>query len=409
MRELNPTIELHSLLHKQIYQALQGDVLNPIRMNCGDDQHDRYYHSMLQGNSLKVQPTTLPKFYDLCMDVKEKLGFTGKLDFYITGNAEVNACAALSSDDDMPSIVNINSGLFNLMTEDEIRFVIGHEIGHIINKDSLIKKLWLFVYPTDEAEDKRCPDFLKTRITLFDKIAELGADRYGYMANENLEACITAIFKLSSGLYLQQLDISLNGLLEENNQCLQTFLGESGVKILGGSHPVNPIRIHALELFVKCKTQKALNEGMLNIVENLQEFCWNELHNAIARFNAAAGLYMAQIDGKKDKYEESYILNVVAPYTIFPLKLLKEVEKKNIQVEMEQSSSIILDLAPEKSTDVLGYLVKVALLDNILDERELGVIYEFGTKHLKLPEEFISSYIADKVREEFVPQASSMK
>lgn len=50
------------------------------------------------------------------------------------------------------------------------------------------------------------------------------------MANENLEACITAIFKISSGLYLQNLGISLDGLLGENEKCLQTFLGDEGTR-----------------------------------------------------------------------------------------------------------------------------------------------------------------------------------
>ncbi|MGM9843794.1 MAG: M48 family metallopeptidase [Muribaculaceae bacterium] len=408
MRELNPKIELHTILAEQIYKALQGDVMNPIRLSCGDAESDKAYHSMLQGSSLKVQPTTLPKFYNLCHEVKEKLGYNGKLDFYITGDAEVNACASLGGDDDLPSIVNINSGLFNLMTEEEIKYVIGHEIGHIINKDSLISKLWNFVYSTEEIEEKRCPAFLKNRLTLFNKIAELGADRYGYMANENLEACITAIFKLSSGLYLQNLDINLKGLLEENEKCLQTFLGESGTKILGGSHPVNPIRIHALELFVKSKTQKALNEGMISIVDNLQEFGWSSLHDAIARFNASAGVLMAEIDGKMDKYEERYILNMVAQFSLFPERTLKDIQKRDLHKVMAESAALIRDLEPSCVLELLGYLVKLALIDDKLDERELGLIYDFCMKHLDMSESFISKYIAGFVKDEFVPQAASM-
>lgn len=409
MRELNPKIELHSILADQIYKALQGDVLNPIRLSCGDVESDKAYLSMLQGNSLKVQPTTLPHFYNLCREVEEKLGFDGDIDFYITGDATVNACASLGGDDGLPSVVNINSGLFNLMTEDEIKYIIGHEIGHIINKDSLINKLWHFVYPTAEIEERRCPVFLKNRLTLFNKIAELGADRYGYMANENLEACITAIFKISSGLYLQNLGISLDGLLEENEKCLQTFLGDEGTKILGGSHPVNPIRIHALELFVKSKTQKALNEGMFSIVDNLQEFGWNSLHEALARFNASAGILMAEIDGKMDKYEERYILNMVAPFSLFPERTIKDIQKLDMHQVMEESAEIIKDLSPDSVIDLLGYLVKLALIDDKLDERELGLIYDFCTKRLSMSESFVSQYIADVLKREFSPQAFSMK
>ncbi|MGN1266103.1 MAG: hypothetical protein ACI4UL_09835 [Muribaculaceae bacterium] len=40
MRELNPKIELHTILAEQIYKALQGDVINPIRLSCGDEIGD---------------------------------------------------------------------------------------------------------------------------------------------------------------------------------------------------------------------------------------------------------------------------------------------------------------------------------------------------------------------------------
>ena len=84
MRDLNPKIELHAILADQIYKALQGDVINPIRLSCGDVESDKAYHSMLQGSSIKVQPTTLPKFYNLCREVQDKLDYKDKLDFSIS-------------------------------------------------------------------------------------------------------------------------------------------------------------------------------------------------------------------------------------------------------------------------------------------------------------------------------------
>lgn len=409
MRELDPKIDLHIELYNQIYKALQGDVMDAIRISCGDDDHHRLFQRSMVGRSFKVEESTLPEFYNLCGEVMKKLGYEGKIDFYITSNADVNACAMLACNDDEPSVIEINSGLFNLMTEDEIRFVIGHEIGHLLNRDSEILKLIDFVYPTNELEEERCPQFVKVRKVLFNNVAELSADRYGYMANENLEASITAIYKLSSGLYLHKLGVNLNGLLNANHKFVDMILGENGVRPLGGTHPMHPLRIQALEHFVNCKTQKALTQGMQRIIEHIQEFVLTPVHNAKAYFNAAAGIMMAQADGKKDRYEESFIQNQVAQFTLYPHKLIKEVEKGVIAKEMEESAAFILEHEPDAAVELLGYLVEVALLDQILDTRELGIIYEFASAKLGLPEQTISRFIATKVRECFVPQAVTMK
>ena len=85
MRELNPHIDLQHTLAQQIFNALQGDVTEDIRQKCEGNANDIYFRSAREGNSLKVNETLLPQFYNLCREVKEKLEFVGDIDFYITG------------------------------------------------------------------------------------------------------------------------------------------------------------------------------------------------------------------------------------------------------------------------------------------------------------------------------------
>ena len=76
--------------------------------------------------------------------MKQKLQFEEKVDFYITGDSSVNAFSVAAEDENEPHIVNINSALFDLMSRDELRFVIGHELGHLINKDTAMSRLISF-------------------------------------------------------------------------------------------------------------------------------------------------------------------------------------------------------------------------------------------------------------------------
>lgn len=406
MRELDPKIEWQEILAQQIFNVLQGNVVEDIRKKCVGTAYDLNFRSIMEGNSMKVQETLLPQLYTLCKEVKEKLGFTEPIEFFITGNNTVNAHAYNSDDPQRPHIIDINSGLFNLMNEEELKYVVGHEIGHLINNDAAISSLYDFIYPDEEAKED-CPSFLSKRVELYDRLAELSADRYGYMANENLDACVTAIFKMASGLYLEKMNVSVETLIAENNKRLNFFLSDNGVS--GGSHPVNPIRIHALELFANAKTQTALTKGMNELVNVLQSFRFDELDCALADFVASAGIIISQIDGKYDKSEEEYIIKELAQFTLFPYKVLKRVEKDDVDKIFIGSLNKILELSnPEDNVTPLNYILEIIIADKHLDDREMSVVYDLG-RRMGLSDYQISKEIVLKLREKFQPRASALK
>ena len=405
MRELNPQIELQHQLAQQIFNALQGEVTEYIRQKCQGNANDRYFRSAKEGNSLKVNETLLPQFYNLCREVKEKLEFVGDIDFYITGTSDVNACAYFSNDEQRPHIIEVNSGLFKLMNEEELKYIIGHEIGHLINCDSMINNLFYFIYPDEEALEK-CPEFLVKRVAFYGRLAELGADFYGYIANENLDACVTAVYKMASELDLAQMNVSIDTLIAENNQRLDYFLKEGGVT--DGSHPVNPIRIRALELFATAKTQAAFNRGMNDLVWALQKLQYDALDNAIADYIAATGIFISQMDGKRDKNEEEFIIRELAAYSLSPYKDLKRVEKGDVVNTLNTSIKDILEMAPDLKGELFNYFVNMAFADGELNEKELALIYDFGDK-LGYHESEIAEFLCNKIRKKFVPSVSALK
>ena len=194
MPSFNPTLPLERELGKQIYQALQGPVVETILKSAKDGSDDDYWRSRMEGHCMKVEKDILPDLYAMCQEVKERLNFNDAVDFYVTGDSTLNAFSVAAEDEDHPHIVNINSAMFELMSEDELRFVIGHELCHIINKDSALKRLIYFVFPPDNTQP---PITLQYKIRLHDQLAELVADRYGFLANGNLNACVTAFYKMS--------------------------------------------------------------------------------------------------------------------------------------------------------------------------------------------------------------------
>lgn len=389
-------IELEKQIGKQIYNALQGSVVEEVLRKTKVSGTDAYWRSNMEGHSLKVEKDLLCDFYNLCHDVKKKLKFEDKVDFYITGDSSVNAFSVAAETEGEPHIVNINSALFNLMTTDEMRFVIGHELGHLINKDTKLKRLILFVFPPES----NVPVMLQHKIRLHDQLAELVADRYGYLATENLDACVTAFFKLASGLDLAKMNVSIDALIADNNRRLDYFLNDKGIS--RAAHPVNPIRIQALNLFAKADSKEALDSGMDELTSILLKVGGNELDEHMATFIASAGLIVANADGDVNKDEIEQIITSLAGIKIFPRKFLETIADGDIVSVFNESVSKILEINPGMRDSLLKYMIRIVMSDKNITDEEIELIYTFGS-NIGLSEMEIASAIAEDIQQSYVP------
>lgn len=389
-------IELEKQIGKQIYNALQGSVVEEVLRKTKVSGTDAYWRSNMEGHSLKVEKDLLCDFYNLCHDVKKKLKFEDKVDFYITGDSSVNAFSVAAETEGEPHIVNINSALFNLMTTDEMRFVIGHELGHLINKDTKLKRLILFVFPPES----NVPVMLQHKIRLHDQLAELVADRYGYLATENLDACVTAFFKLASGLDLAKMNVSIDALIADNNRRLDYFLNDKGIS--RAAHPVNPIRIQALNLFAKADSKEVLDSGMDELTSILLKVGDNELDEHMATFIASAGLIVANADGDVNKDEIEQIIQSLAGIKIFPRKFLETIADGDVASIFNESVSKILEINPGMRDSLLKYMIRIVLSDKNITEEEIELIYTFGS-NIGLSEMEIATAIAEDIQQSYVP------
>ena len=398
---LIPTIKLEQQLGKQIYNALQGDVVEEVLRKIKTSSGDAYWRSSMEGHSLKVQEDLLPDFYTLCQEVKAKLNFNEPVDFYITGNSEVNAFSVAAEDEGEPNIVNINSALFDLMSRDELRFVLGHELGHLINKDTSLRRLIMFVFPPETTP----PVSLQYKIRLHGQLAELVADRYGYMAVEDLGVCVTAFFKMASGLDLAKMNVSIDALIADNNRRLEYFLNDKGYS--RSSHPVNPIRVQALNLFATAPSQKKLNEGMDQLISILLKVGDNELDEHVARFAAAAGLLVANTDSAINQDEIDRIIETLASMKIFPGEFLDEIAKGDVIKTFNESVESILTINPGMRDELLNYMINIVLSDKIISKAEIDMLYQFGSS-VGLSDMEVATAIAVAIQSNYIPSLESI-
>ena len=398
---LNPEISLEKALAGQIYEALQGDVVKFVLKHAEyTTDSDNYWRSKMEGHCMKADENLLGSFYALCHEVKAKLGFEEDVDFYVTGDSTINAFS-IAAEGDQPHIVNVNSELFNLMSEDELRFVIGHELGHLINRDTELKRLIYFVYPPNVMP----PVTLQYKIHLHDNLAELVADRYGYLACGNLGACVTAFFKMASGLDLERMQVGIGDLLIDNSKHLDYFLRGGGMSHY--DHPVNPIRVQAINLFANAENQIQLDQGMDELIQILLKVGNRPIDGPMSVFIATAGIIAANVDGNVTKEEYEHIVRSLSNSNIFPKAFLSDILNKDVDKLFEESVSQILQYDPSLKGALLDYIVGVVIADKDIAEKEVNFIYHIG-QQLGLSPKEISVTFAGMIQQNFTPSLDAI-
>ena len=314
----------------------------------------------------------------------------------------MNAFAVASSKEGDPHIININSGLIDLMTDDELRFVVGHEIGHLMNKDTELLKLIYFIFPPTVAQ----PLVLQYKIRLWQQLSELVADRYGYMAIPDLEVCVSAFFKMASGLDISKINMDMDVFIEENLKHLEYFKEGQGLNT--ESHPVNPVRVQSLNLFANCKSDEELNEKMDEVIQILLKLRSSELEAHTGNFIATAGLVVAMADEEMTEKELEYILSNLSSYQMFPRDFLAHISQSNVEEIFSQSVNNILAANPGMREILFDYMMGLVLADRKIKDVEIEFLFMMGENVFGYTRKECADKLAAAVQSNFIPSFDSL-
>ncbi|MCQ2201217.1 MAG: M48 family metallopeptidase [Bacteroidales bacterium] len=394
-------IEIETILRKKIYDALQGETVSFIMEKAGINNTPDYLRNLLEGQSFKVDQKLMKRYYDIFYGVKAELGFEEDIDFYITSDTTVNAWTVKRHKEGNANVININSGLLQLMSDDELKFVIGHEIGHLINQDTDLKNLVSFVYP----EDDIMPVALKYKVQLWSQLAELEADRYGYIACKNLDQCVSAFFKLTTGLNIDQIDMDIKTLLSTNKERLEFFKSDDGYNSFE-DHPVNPIRIEAICLFADQMAGKRVGKKMDELFDLLAKMPSTPIDYYLARFVATAGLLMTNVDDVITEEEYNVIVDRLSTFQLFPREYLQEIidSEMDLVEVFEDATNHILELDAGFRLSLLDYVISLSIVDRRIKKAEVDIVFNIGMNYLRFSEIEIAQAFAQKVQAEFSPR-----
>ena len=372
------------------------------------EPEENIWKNILEGHSFKVTEKMSPKLFELFQSVKRKLNYRKPIDFYITNSAELNAFALTRPDENDADIINLNSALVSMFDDDELRFVVGHEIGHLITRYARVVKLINFVFP----EAEKMPIILAHKIELWQKVSELTADRFGYIASPSVEKCVSGFFKMASGLNTDRIDFDYKAYIADNEKILEYFSQNRNIF----THPVNPLRIKAITLFSESNLYEdftnekeftpddKLNAEMDKLIAILQTISSSPMDAYRKQFLASAGLIMASVDKNINEDEYESILESLSNYTVFPQEYLNEICHTSTEEVFKSSIINIIQQNPAERFQLLQYMANIAFSDNSIFNKEINFLFEVGENMLGLSRREIAQILASTVQQGFIPE-----
>lgn len=214
---------------------------------------ERGIRLLFQANAVRVGPKQFPVLHTLLTEVSTTMDWPEVPELYVSQTPFVNAGAVGV---DHPFIV-LNSGAVAMLDHDEMRVLIGHELGHVMSGHSLYRTVLLLIL---ELGFQNLPflaglALLPVKLALLEwyRKSELSADRAGLLASQDPRSSMRVFMKLAGGGNAAEMD--LDAFLaqakeyEDKGGALDTIY--KILNTLGATHPFGTLRAAELQRWVE--------------------------------------------------------------------------------------------------------------------------------------------------------------
>jgi len=214
---------------------------------------ERGVRLVFQADAVRVGPTQFPRLNALYTDVLTSLDWSERPELFISQTPFVNAGAFGM---DRPFIV-INSGAMRLLDDDEMRALLGHELGHIMSGHALYRTILILILNVSFASLPFLAGIalLPIRIALLEwyRKSELSSDRAGLVASQDATASLRMFLKMAGGGDMTQMD--LNAFLAQAREYEETGGALDRIfqilNTLDRTHPFNTLRAAELQRWIE--------------------------------------------------------------------------------------------------------------------------------------------------------------
>ncbi len=224
---------------------------------------ERGIRLLFQANAVRVGPTQFPRLNALYAEVLTTMDWSERPELFVSQTPFVNAGAYGMQ---RPFIV-INSGTLKLLDDDELRTLLGHELGHVMSGHALYHTLLVIIVSVSLGLVPFLAGIalLPLQLALLEwyRKSELSSDRAGLLAAQDPVASMRMLLKMAGGGDMKEMD--LNAFLAQAKEYEETGGALDRVfkilNTLGASHPFNTLRAAELDRWIGGGTYQRVVQG----------------------------------------------------------------------------------------------------------------------------------------------------
>lgn len=215
--------------------------------------NERAVRLQLLGSGVRVDDRQFVRLHRLLAEVGATLDVAELPELYVVADPTLNA---MTIGMNAPTIV-LNSALVDLLDEEELRFVIAHELGHAVSGHAVYQTLLQRLLGLSGLLGSLMVGGLGVRVIVaalmeWSRKAELSADRAGLLATQDPAVAFRVHMKTASGGHLEDLDPT-SFLAQGREYDESGDLRDSLLKLMlveGRSHPFAVVRAQELRRWV---------------------------------------------------------------------------------------------------------------------------------------------------------------
>jgi len=352
-------------------------------------QMDRGIREKLIKHGIRLSERISPRIYRLFHQLCERFGVESQAEVFCLPAAEVNAFATIDIRESRTfSLIGVTSSALERLDDPELRFILGHELGHILFGNNHLDGL--LSTNKDTPDITVLPAMGESLFLRWRKKAEISADRAGLLAAGDFRSSATALMKATFGLSEKNLNLDVEALVSQVDEIkghpelmAETF----------ASHPLLPIRLKALELFSRSAkagrsgleisgeqvADQSLEDQIDELIRLTRRYPFRPVERAMMQVVALGGTLLLGADKEVNDEEVKILVQILHRY--FTDEPESEIATDPAAASARLPEAIALlntEGDPTAKNFVLSRLTDIAIADGALMDAESAVILDLA-------------------------------
>jgi hypothetical protein len=263
----------------------------------------------LLGGAVMVEHGVLPHLAAAVDHISGQFPQVGAIECFVYHSSEVNAFVTPGR---THTLVAVSSSAVNHLDTQELKFVLGHELGHALFEHTQISTTYLLEHTG------LLPASLM-RLHAWRRAAEISADRTGLLVCGSIEAAARALFRAASGIVSPTIVVSPTRFAAQWHRLVDEVIEDGDRDFWQVSHPFPALRMQAMLLFWQAWQEGQNGESLAQINASIARMlalmdplaAERTLEDPLlAAFFFWGGLYVAVTDNVIHPLEEARLASV---------------------------------------------------------------------------------------------------